>query len=472
MEDTILVLSFSERTAPDVARRIRGERVFSLILPGSTTAEQAADTQPRGVILCGEETGGGVLDAGILSLGVPVLAIGHAAHMMLTALGGACAGTAILHRRTEVHYEESRLFAGAEDGERYIRETQTLMLPGNLRMTASGGGCTIAYEDRERDLYGIQFEPERNDPTWSAILSNFLFGICGCEPWYTIEAAAKRSMEALEARAARGGGAILAASGGLDSTVAAEMARRAFGDRARAVFVDTGLLRAGEAEVVQDVYSALGMELTVLDRRDRVMEAIAGLRTSAEKRRAFRSCLTQELKAAGDDKETCVIFGTDYNDCLYGGERRPGEEDPSVAEPLSFSFRAEILRMAELLGIPESVRDRKPFPPLGYGLLAMGEVRPDKIAILRSVDSIFREELRAAGLMPRLDDYYPLLSERGAFGGGRQVLLSAHTRSGGMMMPARLPYDVIERTVARILETVPSVTRVMLDETPATRSAL
>ena len=472
MDDTILVLSFSERTAPDLARRIRGECVFSMILPGSTTAEQIAALSPKGIILSGEESGGGVLDAGILSLDVPVLGVGHAAHMMLTALGGACAGTAILHRRTDVHYEDSRLFTGVEDGERYIRETQTLMLPASLRMTASGGGCTIAYEDEERGRYGIQFEPERNDPAWSAILENFLFGICGCKPWYTIEAAVARSMEMLESRAAEGKRAILAASGGLDSTVAAEMARRAFGDRVRAVFVDTGLLRAGEAEVVRDAYAAMGMELSVMDRRDCVMEALAGLRTAGEKKRAFRACLTKALRESDETAEACLIFGTDYNDRLYNRQSPPETEDDRIEEPLAASFRSEILRMAELLGIPESVRDRKPFPPLGYGLLALGEIRPDKIAILRGIDSIFREELRTAGLMPKLDDYYPMLSEQGAFGGGRQVLLAAHTRSGGRMMPARLPYDVVERTVSRILETYPTVTRVMLDETPAMRSAL
>lgn len=472
MDDTILVLSFSERTASDVAQRIRGERVFSLILPGSTTSEQIAALSPKGILLSGEETGGGVLDAGILSLGVPVLAVGHAAHMMLTALGGACAGTGILHRRTEVHYEKSRLFAGAEDGERYIRETQTLMLPASLRMTASGGGCTIAYEDEERSLFGIQFEPERNDPTWSAILSNFLFGICGCEPWYTIEAATARSMEVLERRAAEGKRAILAASGGLDSTVAAEMAKRAFGERVRAVFVDTGLLRAGEAETVKDAYTALGMELTVLDRRECVMEALAGLRTAGEKKRAFRACLTRALIESEDSEDACLIFGTDYNDRLYNRAGSSDAEDPRIEEPLAASFRGEIIRMADLLGIPESIRDRKPFPPLGYGLLAIGCIRPEKIAILRDIDSVFREELRSAGLMPRLADYYPMLSEQGAFSGGWQVLLSAHTRSGGMMMPARLPYDVVERTVSRILENHPSVTRIMLDETPAMRSAL
>ena len=472
MDDTILVLSFSERTAPDLAQRIRGESVFSLILPGSTTAEQIADLSPKGIILSGEETGGGVLDAGILSIGVPVLAVGHASHMMLTALGGACAGTAILHHRTDVHYESSPLFAGVEDGERYIRETQTLMLPGNLRMTASGGGCTIAYEDEERSLFGIQFEPERNDPTCSTILTNFLFHICNCKPWYTIEAATARSMEILESRATEGKKAILAASGGLDSTVAAEMARRAFGDRVRAVFIDTGLLRAGEAEVVKDEYAALGMELEVLDRREFIMKSLTGLRTVHEKKRAFRACLTQALSESGETDENCLIFGTDYNDRLYSRQSLPGLENPCIEEPLAACFRSEILRMAEMLGIPESVRDRKPFPPLGYGLLAMGEIRSDKIAILRGVDSIFREELRAAGLMPKLDDYYPMLSEQGAFGGGRQVLLAAHTRSGGRMMPARLPYDVVERTVSRILETYPTVTRVMLDETPVMRSVL
>ena len=469
MNDTILVLSYSERTSLELAKRIRGEQVFSLILPGSTTAAQIRDLQPKGIILSGEEAGSGVLDAEILELGVPVLAVGHTAHMMLMTLGGACAGTGIFHRKVDVHFEESVLFTGAEDGERYIREAQTLMLPANLRMTASGGGCTIAFEDAERRLYGIQFEMERHDLTASAVLSNFLFSICGCEPWFTVEAALEQAEEELSEAAKDGKSAVCAVSGGLDSTVAAVLAQRVFGDRMKAVFVETGMMRASEAEIVGEIFETLNIPLEILDAREQMAKALAGVRTTAEKQQIAMDVLMETLVSSRDD--ACVILGTDYGDSLFLA-RTAKEGDGELLRPLSAYFREDIVLMAEMIGLNDGLRNRKPFPPLGLGACIMGEIREEKLAILRSVDMIFREELRAAGLMPKLYDHYALLSESGAFGGGRQLLLCAHTLSGGQLMPARLPYDAVERTVSRIMEDHPSVTRVLLDETPAVRSPL
>ena len=470
MDDSILVFSFSERTALDVAQRLRGERVYSLIVPGTTTAEQAAEYAPKGIILSGEEGGTGVLDAGILEMGVPVLALGHAAHMMLTVMGGACAGMGLQNRRADVHYEESALFAGAEDGERGITEAQMLMLPANVRMTASGAGCTLAFEDEERRLYGVQLELERNDPTASAILRNFAFDICSCDPWFTVDAAARMASEQLREAAEAGKRAVCAVSGGLTSTAAALLARQAFGERMTAVYVETGLMRESEGNAVRETCEALGIPLRTVDVHEKMLEALSDMRASYKKRRAVQTCLLEALEAADDGEDTCLVLGTDYSDLLFG--RQPKAEDlhrMTLVEPLSMCFRGEIREIAEKLGVPEGICGKKPFPPLGLGALVMGEVRREKLAMLREIDSIFREELFSAGVIPKLYDFYPLLSEEGAFGGGRQVLLSAHTLSGGKLMPARLPYDVVERTVLRIRETYPTVTRVMLDETPATR---
>ena len=473
MDDCILVLSFSDRTALDLTRRIRGERVFSLILPGSTTAAQIRELSPKGIILSGEEVGSGVLDAGVLGLGIPVLAVGHTAHMMLTALGGACAGTGVFQRRAEVHYEESALFRGIADDERYIHELQTMMLPGNLRMTASIGGCTAAYEDAERKLFAIQFELERNDPTATDILKNFLRGICGCEPWFTTEAAISRVRAELKAKADTGLHAVCAVSGGLDSAVLSVLSKEAFGDRMTAVYVETGLMRASEVDTVQDMFDQLDIPLLTIDRHTQMLEELAGARKMQEKQKKLQAFLLNTLLEDAGTENVCYLFGTDYSDRLF--DRQPVPEAGSsvdLQEPLSAFFRSEISEMALLLGIPDSIRDRKPFPPLGLGALAMGEVREDKLRILRGVDVIFRQELKAGGLLPKLYDFYPQLSEKGAFGGGRQVLLTAHALSGGKLVPARLPYDVVERTVNRILMDYPTVSRVMLDETPTLRGNL
>ena len=465
MNDTVLIFSYSERTSLELAKRLRGEHVFSVILPGTTTARQAAEYEPRGIILSGEDSGSGVMDASILEMGVPVLALGHAAHMMLTALGGACAGTGISRRKVDVHFEQSVLFARAEDGERFIREAQTLMLPASVRMSASGAGCTLGFEDPERRLYGIQFEMERNDPTTTGILEAFLFDVCGCDPWYSVDTAMEEAKRQLEEAASAGGRAICAVSGGLVSTVAAIMGKQAFGDRMTAVFVETGLMRENEGETVRETYEALGIPLVTLDIRDRMLKAFSGVRGRQQKRNAVQKCLLEALEAEAGDASTRLIIGTDYTDRLFGRMTPKEFMQGEPLEPLSICFRREVRAMAERLGVPAAIRERKAFPPLGLGALVMGEIREEKLSMLRSIDAIFREELEGAGLMPKLYDFYPLLSEEGAFGGGRQVLLCAHTRAGGVLVPARLPYDLVERTVSRIMEDYPSVTRVMLDET-------
>ena len=147
MNDMILILNYSDEFAAEAAKRLRSEQVFSKIISGMTTAEQIREIAPRGIILCGEtQSAKGVLDAQILSLGIPVLALGHAAHMLIAAMGGACAGVAISEKKAAIQYEKTRLFADVEGGERYLEETLMLMLPADVQVTASAGGCTIAFE--------------------------------------------------------------------------------------------------------------------------------------------------------------------------------------------------------------------------------------------------------------------------------------------------------------------------------------
>lgn len=173
----------------EAAKRLRGERVFCKIISGTTTAAQVAEIAPRGLVLCGEpKSAAGVFDAEILKLDIPVLALGHAAHMLIAAMGGACANTAI-SKKANVQYADCKLFIGVEGGERPIQEAVTLMLPADVRRTAGAGGCTVAFEDSKRLLFGVQFELERNVADGSTILKNFARDICGCTPWFTMDAA-------------------------------------------------------------------------------------------------------------------------------------------------------------------------------------------------------------------------------------------------------------------------------------------
>lgn len=471
MNDMILILKYSDEFAVEAAKRLRAEHIFARIISGMTTAAQIREIAPRGILMIGEaQSAEGVFDAEILHLGIPVLAMGHAAHMLLAAQGGASAGVAMTQRKAMIEYDRSLLFTGVSDGERFISEALTLMLPGDVQTTASASGCTIAFENPEKKQYGVQFELERNDPDGTAILTNFARDICGCNAWWTMDAAIHEAQLALDEAAARGGRAICAVSGGVDSAVAACLAHRSFGERMTAVFVDTGLMREGEAAWVRQMYEMQGIPLLCVDRSGVILESLAGKRGMQEKSDVVLRCMHEEIErqaAAMADADT-LILGSNYTDILGGGS---GEAEwrgcgMHVIEPLKLLFKNEICEAAKILGMDAELVKKKPFPALGLGARIVGEVTPERLNAIRIADAIFCEEIREAGLSKKLYKYFPVLSGGADVQEGENLVLRAVTLSGGLLQPARLPYDLIERTVEKILAAAPTVSRVFYDQTP------
>lgn len=470
MNDMILILNYSDDFSMEIARRLRAEQVYARIVSGMVTAKQVQEIAPQGVILSGESGGKlGTFDAEILSLGLPVLAFGHAAQMLLAAQGGACAGAAISEKKAYVEYGRSPLFTGIAGGERYLKETRTLMLPADVREIAEAGGCTIAFEDTQKKLYGVQFELERNDPEGSAILKNFARDICGCSAWWSLDAALAEAEQVLAGQASRGGEAVCAVSGGVDSTVAALLAHRAFGERMTAIFVDTGLLRTGEVESVRAMYEALGIPLECVDHSQEILTALAGKGTPEEKREVVVNCLYEEMIHRSDTMtgEKTLVLGTNYSDFLHNGSSAPSWRDSgmTVVEPLLELFKDEVRAIAGRLGMPQEMVSRKPFPALGLGARIVGEITAQRLEILRMAEAAFRREIGEAGLERKLYKYFPVMLT-GEMPGREVIVLRAVTVSGGMLLPARLPYDLIERTVQRVMEKAPDISRVFYDSTP------
>lgn len=470
MQDMILILNYSDEFSMEIARRLRAEQIHARIAAPQTTAQQVKALAPRGVILSGEATGKeAALDEELLHLGIPVLAFGHAAHPLLRSLGGAIADTAIRRKKALIQYGESALFAGVREGERYLKEAKTLMLPTGVAETACAAGCTMAFEDAERKQYGVQFELERNDPEGTTILMNFACGICGCTAWWTTDAAREQAEAVLARAAAEGGQAVCAVSGGVDSTLAALLAHRAFGDRMTAIFMDTGLMREGEAEEIRTAFDAMGIPLLVVDRSGEILERLAHKRGIDEKRQVVTERLVEEMlrQSASIEGKKTLVLGTNYSDFLNSGSSAPSwdESGMTVVEPLMELLKEEVRDIARMLGIGEEIVERKPFPALGLGARIVGEVTGERLHALRTAEAIFREEIRLAGMERKLYKHFPVLIG-GETVGSELIVLRAVTLSGGQLVPARLPYDLIERTVQRIMEATPAVGRVFYDETP------
>ena len=470
MQDMILILNYSDEFSMEIARRLRAEQIHARIAAPDTTAQQVKALAPRGVILSGEASGKeAALDEELLHLGIPVLAFGHAAHPLLQSLGGAIADTAISRKKALIQYGESALFAGVREGERYLKEAKTLMLPTGVAETACAAGCTMAFEDAGRKQYGVQFELERNDPEGTTILMNFACGICGCTAWWTTDAAREQAEAVLAAAAAEGGQAVCAVSGGVDSTLAALLTHRAFGDRMTAVFVDTGLMREGEAEEIRTAFDALSIPLRIVDRSGEILERLAHKRGIDEKRQVVTERLVEEMlrQSASIEGKKTLVLGTNYSDFLNSGSSAPSwdESGMTVVEPLMELLKEEVRDIARMLGIGEEIVERKPFPALGLGARIVGEVTGERLHALRTAEAIFREEIRLAGLERKLYKHFPVLIG-GETVGSELIVLRAVTASGGQLVPARLPYDLIERTVQRIMEATPAVGRVFCDETP------
>lgn len=470
MDDMILILNYSDEFSMEIARRLRAEQVRACIAARDTTAEQVRALAPRGLIFSGEAVDAdAMLDESLLHLDIPVLALGHTAHALLRSMGGASVDVAIHEKKALVQYGESELFAHVREGERYLKQVKTLMLPTGVRGTASAAGCTIAFELPEKRQYGVQFELERNDPDGSTILMNFARNICGCSAWWTIDAARACAEHRLAEAAQEGGYALCAVSGGVDSTLAALLTRRAFGERMAAVFVDTGLMREDEPEEIRQAFEALDIPLRCVDRSQEILARLAHKCSGEEKQRVIVSSLYEEMKrqSAAMEGRMTLVLGTNYSDFLSSGSSAPywGAEGVTTVEPLMDLLKEEVRDVARTLNMTEALVERKPFPALGLGARIVGEVTVERLHALRTADAIFREEIRMAGMEKKLYKHFPVLI--GGETNRRELLvLRAVTLSGAQLIPARLPHDLVERAVQRIMEATPTVIRVLYDETP------
>ncbi len=503
--DTVVVLDFGAQYAQLIARRVREHSVRSLILPYDTAASDLRALNPKGIILSGGpasvyEAGAPRCDPQLFASGVPVLGICYGVQLMAEVLGGRTAPVAGReYGRTRLFVDDrSDLFAGLEP--RLLcwmsHGDAVVQLPeGFVALAHTDSTPVAAIADRRRRLYGVQFHPEVTHTPWGRdVLRNFLYGVCGCRPQWTMSSFIDTQIDAIRERV--GSGRVLCAlSGGVDSGAAAALVHRAIGGQLSCIFVDHGFLRAGEPEqVIRTFRDSFQIPLVHIDARDRFMARIARISDPETKRRAigeeFIALFEEEARRLGTID--FLVQGTLYPDVIESGTRTaarikthhnvgglPAAMRFHLVEPFRELFKDEVREVARQLGLPDEMVWRHPFPGPGLAIRILGEVTGDRVELLRAADAVVVEELRTAGLMREVWQAFAVLlpiHTVGVVGDARSyghaVAVRAVTSEDGMTADwARLPEDLLERIASRITRELPQITRVVYDITskpPAT----
>jgi len=498
--DTVLVVDFGAQYAQLIARRIREARVYSEIVPRTMPLDEMLARRPKGIVFSGGPASVHVddaptIDAAVYDAGVPVLGICYGAQLVAQQLGG-----------------EVRRTGGGEYGRTVMTRTDAVSLildsmgpqqvvwmshgdaittaPPGFTVTASTPGAPIAaLEDRERAVYGVQFHPEVvHTEHGQDVLRAFLFDVCGARPTWTHTSIIDDAVK--EIRAQVGGERVICGlSGGVDSAVAAALVHKAVGDQLTCVFVDTGLLRLGEAEQVEDTFRRqFHVDLVHVKAADRFIDALAGVTEPEAKRKIIGETFIRVFEEVARDLSDArfLVQGTLYPDIVEsgGGDSAtikshhnvgglPDDMRFDLVEPLRNLFKDEVRAVGEELGLPDDIVWRQPFPGPGLAVRIIGDITPERLEILRQADHIVVEEIHRAGLDRDIWQSFavlPAVRTVGVMGDGRTyeypVVIRAVTSEDAMTADwARLPHDLLERMASRIINEVPGVNRVAYDIT-------
>ena len=503
----MLVVDFGAQYAQLIARRVREARVFSEVIPHTASVEEIKARDPVAVVLSGGPAsvyadGAPQLDPALFDLGLPVFGICYGFQAMARALGGTVAHTGTSeYGRTELKVTGGELHSGLPSVQPVWMSHGDAVTeaPEGFDVVASSPGAAVAaFENRDRRLAGVQYHPEvMHTPHGQQVLSRFLHDFAGLGAEWTAANIAGALVEQVRAQIGDGH-AICGLSGGVDSAVAAALVQRAIGDRLTCVFVDHGLLRAGErAQVQRDFVAATGANLVTVDAAEAFLQALSGVRNPEGKRkiigrqfiRAFEGAVRDVLGDSASGKSIeFLVQGTLYPDVVESGGGTgaanikshhnvgglPDDLEFKLVEPLRLLFKDEVRAVGRELGLPEEIVARQPFPGPGLGIRIVGEVTAKRLDTLRRADAIAREELTAAGLDNQIWQCpVVLLADIRSVGVqgdnrtyGHPIVLRPVSSEDAMTADwTRVPYEVLERISTRITNEVPEVNRVVLDIT-------
>jgi GMP synthase (glutamine-hydrolysing) len=501
--DRVLILDFGSQYTQLIARRIREAGVYCEIHPYSLPLPAVRALAPRAVVLSGGPAsvygeGAPRISPEIFELGVPVLGICYGLQLLAFLLGGRVERGAEggEYGRATVRVERPSgvlgRFAEGDEIEVWMSHGDRLVAPpaGFTSIGTSRGAPLAAVADEARKIYGLQFHPEvAHTPRGREILEAFLFDVAGIPATWTPASFIDEAVDAVRAKVGETDRAILGLSGGVDSSVAAVLCKRALGDRLVCIFVDNGLLRAREAEgVVRMFHDHFDLRVVHVDAGARFLAALQGVTDPEKKRktigRVFIEVFEEEARKVAGAR--WLVQGTLYPDVIESVSFKgpsavikshhnvgglPERMHLGLVEPLRELFKDEVRAAGVALGMPREVLWRHPFPGPGLAVRCLGEITPARLAVLRAAEAIFDEEIRAAGAYDRMwQGFCVLLPVRtvGVMGDERTydevIALRAVESTDGMTADwARLPHDLVGRISSRIINEVRGVNRVVLD---------
>jgi GMP synthase (glutamine-hydrolysing) len=503
--ELIIVLDFGGQYSHLIARRIRELKVFCEMLPFSTPVEEIKARQPKGIVFSGGpssvyQENVPVCDPAIYDQGIPILGICYGMQLMAHQLGGDVSGAA--HReygRTELQVlEREGLLACMDSVEPCWMSHGDLVQapPPDFRIVArTDKGPVAAMVAPDRKLYAVQFHPEViHTPRGQEMLKIFLYNICGCRGIWTMDSFLEQAVT--EVREQVGDKKVLCGlSGGVDSSVAAVLVHRAVGDRLTCVFVNHGLLRKGEAgQVLETFKEKFKINLIHIDARERFLARLAGVTDPEQKRKIIGAEFIRVFEQAAADlgEAEFLVQGTLYPDVVESGTATaavikshhnvgglPEDMRFELVEPLRWLFKDEVRALGEEMGLPAEVVWRQPFPGPGLAVRILGEVTPEKVAVLQEADAIVEQEIKKAGLYREIWQSFAILPDMrsvGVMGDERTyshtvAVRAVHSRDAMTADWVRLPYGVLGTISSRIVGEIKEVNRVVYDITskpPAT----